>query len=70
MIALLITASAALLFVVCLLRMAFQRRRRMESAHVGSHRREASVPPSASLQHAIATAGTHGLGMIRKSAST
>ncbi len=70
MTALLVTALAALVFVILLLRTVFQRRRRMESARVGTHRRESSEPPSASLQHAIATAGTHGLGMIRKSAST
>jgi len=62
-----ITASAALVFVCCLLRLAFRRRRRTESAYAGSHRRAPSQPPSPTLRYAIATAGTHGLGMIRKS---
>lgn len=62
-----ITASAALVFVCCLLRMAIRRRRRNESAYAGSHRRVPSQPPNPTLRHAIATAGTHGLGMIRKS---
>lgn len=62
-----ITASAMLVFVCCLLRWAFRHRRRTESAYTGSHRRASSQPPSPTLRHAIATAGTHGLGMIRES---
>lgn len=66
MIALVITASAALAFVCCLLRFAWQRRQQTESAYAGSHRRAPRQPPNRVLRHAIATAGTHGLGMIRK----
>ncbi|MFI6098174.1 hypothetical protein ACIA8G_21650 [Lentzea sp. NPDC051213] len=66
----LITAIAALVFVVCLARMALRRRQRMESAHVGVHRRAASQPPIPALQHAIATVGTRGLSMIREAEST
>jgi hypothetical protein len=66
MIALLITASAALAFVCCLLRFAWRRRQQTESAYSGSHRRAPRQPPNWVLRHAIATAGTHGLGMIRK----
>jgi hypothetical protein len=65
----LITAGAALVLVICLLRMAIRRRRSTESAYAGSHRRAASQPPNPTLRRAIATAGTHGLGMIRKSPS-
>ncbi|EHR48388.1 MULTISPECIES: hypothetical protein [Pseudonocardiaceae] len=65
MIAVVITASAALAFVCCLLRLAW-RRRQTESAYAGSHRRAPRQPPNRVLRHAIATAGTHGLGMIRK----
>ncbi|MFD5089177.1 hypothetical protein ACFWMR_01155 [Amycolatopsis thailandensis] len=66
MIALVITASAALAFVCCLLRFAWRRRQQTESAYAGSHRRAPRQPPNRVLRHAIATAGTHGLGMIRK----
>lgn len=67
MIALVITASAALAFVCCLLRFAWRRRQQQtESAYAGSHRRAPRQPPNRVLRHAIATAGTHGLGMIRK----
>lgn len=66
MIALVITASAALAFVCCLLRLAWRRRQQTESAYAGSHRRAPRQPPNRVLRHAIATAGTHGLGMIRK----
>lgn len=66
MIALVITASAALAFVCCLLRLAWRRRQQTESAYAGSHRRAPRQPPNQVLRHAIATAGTHGLGMIRK----
>jgi len=62
-----ITASAALLLVCCLLRLAFRHRGQTESAYTGSHRRAHSQPPNATLRHAIATAGRHGLGMIRES---
>jgi hypothetical protein len=64
----LITASSALVFLCCLLRLAFPRRR-YEPAYTGSHRRTPHQPPNPMLRHAIATAGTHGLGMIRKSPS-
>jgi hypothetical protein len=63
----LITATAALVFVCCLLRVAFRRQRRTESAYAGSHRRQRNQPPCPTLRHAIATAGRHGLGMIRES---
>ncbi|RBM17614.1 hypothetical protein DI005_21230 [Prauserella sp. PE36] len=66
MIALVLTASAALAFVCCLLRFAWRRRQQTESAYAGSHRRAPRQPPNRVLRHAIATAGTHGLGMIRK----
>ncbi|MBP2474837.1 H+/Cl- antiporter ClcA [Crossiella equi] len=66
MIALVLTASAALAFVCCLLRFAWRRRQQTESAYAGSHRRAPHQPPNRILRHAIATAGTHGLGMIRK----
>ncbi|OLT39774.1 hypothetical protein BJF85_25475 [Saccharomonospora sp. CUA-673] len=66
MIALVITAGAALAFVCCLLRLAWRRRQQTESAYAGSHRRAPRQPPNRVLRHAIATAGTHGLGMIRK----
>jgi hypothetical protein len=69
MIALLITAIAALAFVCCLLRLAWRRRQQTESAYAGSHRRAPRQPPNRVLRHAIATAGTHGLGMIRKTDS-
>lgn len=63
-----ITASAALVFVCCLLRQPFRSRRwSTESAYAGAHRRPRSQPPCPTLRHAIATAGTHGLGMIRES---
>lgn len=62
-----ITASTALVFVCCLLCLALRRQRRRESAYAGSHRRAPSQPPSPTLRYAIAAAGTHGLGMIRKS---
>jgi hypothetical protein len=65
----LITAGAALVLVICLLRMAIRRRRNTESAYTGSHRRAVRQPPNSTLRHAIATVGTHGLGMIRKGPS-
>ncbi|MFD5089836.1 hypothetical protein ACFWMR_04505 [Amycolatopsis thailandensis] len=61
-----ITASAALTFICCLLRMAWRRRQRAESAYAGAHRRAPRQPPNRVLRYAIATAGTHGLGLIRK----
>lgn len=64
---LLINASAALVFISCMLRLAIRRRRETDSAYAGSHRRPAGESPSPTLRYAIATAGTHGLGMIRKS---
>lgn len=66
MIALVLTASAALAFACCLLRLAWRRRQQTESAYAGSHRRAPRQPPNRVLRHAIATAGTHWLGMIRK----
>lgn len=62
-----ITASAALVFVCCLLRVAVRHRRRTESVYAGAHRRARGQSPTRTLRHAIATAGTHGLGMIRES---
>jgi hypothetical protein len=61
--------AAALVFVCCLLRWAFHHRQRLDSAYAGSHRRLPDQQPTATLRYAIATAGTHGLGMIRKSPS-
>ncbi|MBB5856383.1 hypothetical protein ACFQ05_26260 [Amycolatopsis umgeniensis] len=66
MILLIITASAALTFICCLLRMAWRRRQQAESAYAGSHRRAPRQPPNRVLRYAIATAGTHGLGLLRK----
>jgi hypothetical protein len=63
----LITATAALVFVWCLLRLAFRRQRETESAYAGSHRRQRNQPPCPTLRHAIASAGRRGLGVIRKS---
>jgi hypothetical protein len=63
----LMTATAALVFVCCLLRLAFRRQRGTESAYAGSHRRQRNQRPCPNLRHPIATAGRHGLGMIRKS---
>ncbi|MFD9963972.1 hypothetical protein [Amycolatopsis sp. NPDC058986] len=62
---LIITMIASLAFACCLLRWAIRRRRLQESAYAGSHRRAPSQPPSSTLRYAIATAGTHGLGMRR-----
>jgi hypothetical protein len=64
-----ITAAAALVFVSCLLHGAYRRRQRLDSAYTGSHRRSPDQQPTPTLRYAMATAGTHGLGMIRKSAS-
>ena len=64
-----LTAAAALVFLCCLLRLAYRRRQRLASAYTGSHRRSPDQPPSPTLRHAIATAGTHGLGMIRNGTS-
>jgi hypothetical protein len=64
-----ITAATALVFVACLLCRAYRRRQRLDSAYTGSHRRSPDQPPNPTLRHAMATAGTHGLGMIRKSAN-
>lgn len=61
-----ITTTSAVAFVACLSVLAIRRSQRIESSHAGSHRRQASQPPTAVLKRAIATAGTHGLGMIRK----
>jgi hypothetical protein len=63
----LITAIAALVLAGCLLRLAIRRRRRTESAYTGFHRRAPSQPPNSTLRDAIASAGAHGLGMIRES---
>lgn len=63
------TAAAALVFVSCLLYGVYRRRQRLDSAYTGSHRRSPDQPPNPTLRRAMATAGTHGLGMIRKSAS-
>jgi hypothetical protein len=62
-----VTAAAALVFVSCLLHGAYRRRQRLDSAYPGSHRRSPDQPPTPTLQYAMATTGTHGLGMIRKS---
>lgn len=60
-----ITATAALVFVCCLLRAAILRWR-SESIPTRRHRRAWRQPPTPTLQHALATAGTHGLGMVKK----
>ncbi len=63
-----IAATALLVVVSCLLYGAY-RRQRLDSAYAGSHRRSPGQPPNPTLRHAMDTAGTHGLGLIRKSAS-
>lgn len=64
-----ITAIAALVFVCCLLGEALRRRRRNEPAPARRHRRAWRQPPNPTLRHALATAGTHGLGMVKRGAS-
>jgi hypothetical protein len=62
------TIAAAAAFVCSLLRWAVQRRQRLATTHSGTHRRSSDQPPNAMLLHAIATVGTHGLGLTRKRA--
>jgi hypothetical protein len=64
-----IAATALLVVASSLLYGAYRRRQRLDSAYAGSHRRSPGQPPNPTLRHAMATAGTHGLGLIRKSAN-
>lgn len=70
-----ITAIAAVVFVSCLLLRAFRQRRseatsgrpNLTAAYAGRHWRQPKQPPSPVLLHALETVGTHGLGFIRES---
>lgn len=62
---LLITASAAVVFMGCLLRLVIRRGRRTESAYTGFHRGAPSQSPNSTSRYA--PAGAHSLGMNRKS---